>query len=107
MAARRKGTGNGGKPCRIDADAAVKQEILSCRKEVRQEIGAFLEKLQWDPLPAGRSAKGANSFYMQLPCGIFVVWEVIGNLLHIALHGSSDATLVRILGVGWERQSTR
>ncbi len=103
MAIRRKRTRNRGNPCQIDADAAVEEEILNCREEVRQQIGEFLDGLQWNPLPEGRNAKSKDSFYIQLPCGIFVGWQVIGDLLHIALHGPDDSMLVRILGVGWER----
>jgi len=107
MAVRVRRVRTAGKPCRIDADAAVKQEILNCRDEVRQQIGQFLETLQWDPLPAGRRTKGKKSFYIQLPCGIFVAWEVIGDLLHIVLHGPGESVLVRILGVGWDSQAAR
>jgi hypothetical protein len=102
MAIRRKRTRKRGIACQIDADAAVEEEILNCRQDVRQQIGEFLEELQWNPLPAGRKAKTENSFYIQLPCGIFVGWEVIGDLLHIALHGPDENALVRILGIGWE-----
>jgi hypothetical protein len=90
------------KPCLVDADPEVKQEILDCRHAVRQEIGEFLYSLQFDPLPEGRVEKARGAFYKQLPCGIFVVWEIVGDLLDIALHGPDEKTLVRIIGVGWE-----
>jgi hypothetical protein len=88
--------------CLIDADSAVKRNILECSAEVRQEIGGFLERLQGDLLPKERKPMGKGAFYIQLPCGIFVGWEIIGDLLHAVLHGPDDAILVRIVGVGWE-----
>ena len=87
--------------CRMDADTAVKRDILECSAEVRQEIGEFLESLQGNPLPIGRKPMGKERFYIQLPCGIFVGWEIVGDLLHAVLHGPDDTILVRILGVGW------
>jgi hypothetical protein len=89
-----------GKQCRIDADISVKREILDRSGEDRREIGEFLERLQVNPLPAGiqQTEKGAYSF--RLPCGIFVVWEIVGDLLHLALHGPDESILVRILGAG-------
>jgi hypothetical protein len=45
---------------------------------------------------------GKGAFYLQLPCGIFVGWEIVGDLFHLVLHGPDDTCLVRILGVGWE-----
>jgi len=102
MANRHQRTRNRGNPCQIDADPSVEEEILNCREDVIQQIGEFLERLQWNPLPVGRKAKSGNSFYMQLPCGVFVAWEIIGDPLHLVFHGPGDNIMVRILGVGWE-----
>jgi len=88
--------------CLIDADSAVKRDILECSAEVRREIGGFLESLQGDPLPRERKPMGKGAFYLQLPCGIFVGWEIVGDLFHLVLHGPDDTCLVRVLGVGWE-----
>jgi hypothetical protein len=90
------------KQCKIDAEADVKRDILECSAEVREEIGGFLESLQGDPLPRERSPMGTGAFYLQLPCGVFVGWEIVGDLLHLVLHGPDETYLVRILGVGWD-----
>jgi len=95
-------TGMAGNLCRMDADTEVKRQILECSDAVRREIGEFLESLQSDPLPAGRKTKDKGAFYIQLPCGVFVIWEVIGDLLHIVLRGPDDTILIRILDVGWQ-----
>jgi hypothetical protein len=89
------------KLCTIDASTEVKQDILDCGDEVRRQVGEFLESLQWDPLPKGRQPRGEGAFGIQLRCGIFVAWEIIGDLLHLALKGPDETILVRILGVGW------
>jgi hypothetical protein len=94
--------GMAAKLCLIDADTAVKRDILECSEEVRREIGEFLERLQCDPLLPERKEKNESTFYVQLPCGVFVVWEIVGDLLHLVLHGADDTILVRIVGVVWE-----
>lgn len=91
--------------CKIDAATEVKKEILECSAAVRQEIGDFLESLQEDPLPAGRGRKPDGTFYLQLPCGVFVGWEIAGDFLHLVLHGPDESILVRILGIGWESEA--
>lgn len=88
--------------CRIDADTDVKREILACSDKVRHQIGEFLESLQQDPLPAQRRPKDEGAFYIQLSCGVFILWEVVGDLLHLVYHGPDESILVRILAVGWE-----
>jgi len=89
------------KLCRVDASTEVKQEILDCSGQVFQEVGAFLESLQSDPLPEGRQERGRGAFGIKLHCGIFVAWEIVGDLLHLTLEGPDETILVRILGVGW------
>jgi len=97
--------GMAGKLCLIDADTTVKRDILECSPEVRREIGEFLERLQCDPLPPERKEQNKSTFYVQLPCGVFVVWEIVGDLLHLVLRGPDDTILVRIVGVVWETPS--
>ncbi|MGA9060952.1 MAG: hypothetical protein WB341_04705 [Terracidiphilus sp.] len=91
------------KVCKIDAAPEVEQEILDCSVEVRQQIGDFLVRLQENPLPKGRQENDKGAYSFQLPCGIFVGWEIIGDPLHLVFRGPDETILVRILGVGWER----
>ena len=94
--------GMAGKLCLIDADTTVKRDILECSPEVRREIGDFLEHLQADPLPLDRKPMNKGAFYIQLPCGIYIGWEIVGDPLHLVFRGPDDTILVRIVGVGWE-----
>lgn len=90
-------------PCKLEVDAALKQDILDCDDRARREIGEFLLALQENPLPADRLLLGGapdeSAFYVELPCGFYISWEIIGNLLHLALRGETDGLVVRILGV--------
>lgn len=90
--------------CMLDVDIGLKQDILDCNAEVRRQLGDFLLALQQNPLPGNRCPLGSatqdSAFYVPLPCGFFVSWEIIGNLMHLALTGETDGLLVRILGVG-------
>jgi hypothetical protein len=38
-----------------------------------------------------------------LPCGFHVTWEIVGNLLPLALTGKATGLLVRILGIDRDR----
>jgi hypothetical protein len=85
--------------CRVDVDTAVKFDILGCSADARRQIGSFLQGLQENPLPAGRREMRAAAFYAQLPCGYYVSWEIIGNLMHHVSTGETGGLLIRILGV--------
>jgi hypothetical protein len=87
--------------CKVDVDTAVKADILDCGRGVRRQIGEFLLQLQDDPLPEGRVNMDGAFFYL-LPCGFFVSWEVLGDVMKFALSGDRNRISDRILGVGRE-----
>lgn len=86
-------------PCKLDVDPQVEQDILDCDRKARLEIGDFLLALQDNPLPDTRHSMGGPVFYAQLPCGFYVSWEIIGDVLHYALTGDLRGLLIRVLGV--------
>lgn len=86
-------------PCRLDVATEVKEDILDCSRKVRLEIGDFLLALEENPLPEGRRSVGGPVFYVQLACGFYVSWEIIGDVLHYALTGDASDLVVRVLGV--------
>jgi hypothetical protein len=71
--------------CQVDVDTAVKLDILGCSADARRQIGNFLAGLQENPLPAGRQEMQAAAFYVQLPGGYYVSWEIVGNLTALCL----------------------
>jgi len=85
--------------CKLDVATELKQDILACDKVARQQIGDFLLALQDNPLPKNRRRQEDGSFYVQLPCGFFVSWEIIGDLMQFVLTGDCEGILVRFLGV--------
>ena len=87
-------------PCEIDVDEAVQNDILDCEKDACDQIGADLEALQNDPLPADRQKTKTGFFYHQLECGFFVSWEIRGDLMKLVETGDCKGTVVKILGVG-------
>lgn len=90
-------------PCQVNVDTEVKTDILDCDDEARQQIGDFLLALQEDPLPEQRRPMAGASFYVKLPCGYFVGWEVLGDLMAYATTGKTKGLTVRILGVGFDQ----
>jgi hypothetical protein len=92
---------------RVQVDHGLQEEILDLDANARREIGDFLLSLQKDPLPRERQALsrkiGTAVYYVQLPCGFYVSWEVVGNMLPLALTGKVEGLLVRILGVDRDR----
>jgi hypothetical protein len=88
---------------RVQVDHELQEEILDLDANARREIGDFLLSLQEDPLPRERQALSRRistaAYYVQLPCGFYVSWEIVGNLLPLALTGKVEGLLVRILGV--------
>jgi hypothetical protein len=90
-------------PLRVQVDNQLQEEILDLDANARRQIGDFLLALQEDPLPSERQALArkisAQAYFVQLPCGFYVSWEIVGNLLHLALTGNAKGLLVRILGV--------
>jgi hypothetical protein len=86
-------------PCRLHVTTAIKRDILDCNPEALQQIGDFLIALQEDPLPKNRQEMGDSEFYFLLPSGFYVSWEIVGNLMRLALTGETEGLLVRILGV--------
>lgn len=93
--------------CRVQVDHELQEEILDLDANARREIGDFLLGLQDDPLPRGRRAltrkTSAPAYFVQLQCGFYVSWEIVGNVLPLALTGKAKGIVVRILGVDRER----
>ena len=89
--------------CRVQVDRELQEEILDFDESARRQVGDFLLALQNDPLPKERQALArgidASVYFVQLPCGFYVSWEIVGNLLRLALTGKAEELLVRILGV--------
>lgn len=85
--------------CKLDLATEVKEDILDCDENVRHEIGEFLLALQQNPLPQNREHMGKGDYYVELPCGFYVAWEILGDQLHLALTGDTTGVVVRILGV--------
>jgi len=81
-------------------DTAIKADILECDDTAFEQIRSFLYELEDDPLPKGRRRLRESTFYVQLPCGYFVSWEIAGDVLKMALTGNLSGVTVRILGVG-------
>lgn len=93
--------------CRVQVDRGQQEVILDLDSIARRQIGEFLLRLQQDPLPEARQDLARKTshpaFFVQLPCGFHVTWEIVGNLLALALTGKTDGLLVRILGVDRDR----
>jgi hypothetical protein len=87
-------------PCKVSVDAAVKLAILDCDEIAIDQIRTFLYELQDDPLPVHRQPLGDAEFFVQLPCGYFVSWEIDGDVLGMVLKRDLTGITVRILGVG-------
>jgi hypothetical protein len=92
---------------RVQVDHELQEEILDLDAYARRQIGDFLLSLQDDPLPQDRQplARKINvpAYFVQLPCGSYVSWEIVGDLLPLVLTGKTKALLVRILGVNRDR----
>jgi hypothetical protein len=90
-------------PCRVQVDHELQEGILDLDATARRQIGDFLLALQEDPLPRERQPLARKTttpaYFIQLPCGFHVSWEIVGNLLPLALTGKAKGLLVRILGV--------
>ncbi|MGD0628338.1 MAG: hypothetical protein ABR987_03240 [Terracidiphilus sp.] len=87
--------------CEIDVATELKQDILDLDRPTRRQIRAFLLALQENPLLEGRKEMGDAAFYIQLPCGVYISWEIVGNIdiLKMVLTGKTKGMVVRILGV--------
>jgi mRNA-degrading endonuclease RelE of RelBE toxin-antitoxin system len=89
--------------CRVQVDHELQEEILDFDAYARRQIGDFLLALQDDPLPKERQALArrinAPAYFVRLPCGFYVSWEIVGNMLRLALTGKAEGLLVRVLGV--------
>jgi hypothetical protein len=93
-------------PCRVQVDHELQEGILDLDATARRQIGEFLLALQEDPLPEERQALvriTPIAYFVQLPCGFYVSWEIVGDMLSLALTGKTDGVLVRILGVARDR----
>jgi len=89
-------------PCRVQVDRELQEVILDLDATSRRQIGDFLLGLQEDPLPEERQLliRITNvAYFVQLPCGFYVSWEIVGDMLSLALTGKTNGLLVRILGV--------
>ena len=89
-------------PCEIDVAEEIQQGILDCDDKACDDIGAYLDKLQYDPLPEDRQETKTGFFYTLLPCGYFVSWEVRGDLIKLVSTGDCRGIELKILGVGRE-----
>ena len=78
----------------------IQNDILDCDEEAFDQIRTFLYELQDDPLPMGRQRLRDSVFYVKLPCGYFVGWEIVGDVLKMALTQDVNGITVRIVGVG-------
>jgi hypothetical protein len=90
-------------PCKLDIAVQVKQDILDCNIAARRQIGDFLLTLQQNLLPKHRRPLSrtidGSAFYVRLPWGFYVSWEIIGDSMHLALTGETEGILIRVLGV--------
>jgi hypothetical protein len=91
----------------VQVDHELQEAILDLDAFARRQIGDFLVALQADPLPEERQdlARKGNipAYFVQLPCGFHVTWQIVGDLLPLALSGKTDGLLVRIVGVDRDR----
>jgi hypothetical protein len=87
----------------VQVDHELQELILDLDATARRQIGEFLLALQEDPLPEKRQdlARKGNvpAYFVQLPSGFHVSWEIVGDMLPLALTGKTRGLLVRILGV--------
>src|ERR1035438_4378516 len=69
-------------PCRVQVDRQLQEGILDLDATARRQIGDFLLALQEDPLPRERQALARKistpAYFIQLPCGFHVSWEIVG-----------------------------
>jgi hypothetical protein len=90
-------------PCKVHVDREQQEVILDLDAIARRQIGGFLVALQQDPLPEDRQdlarKTSVPAYFVQLPCGFHVTWEIVGDMLSLALTGKTTGLLVRILGV--------
>jgi hypothetical protein len=98
--------------CTVDVPTKIQQETLDVVRGDRQaiaEVGAFLLALQDDPLPAGReklSPKDSTAFWIKLPCGVYVAWEIEASLpAMIALFSGHvfSEVVIKVLGFGRDK----
>ena len=93
-------------PCSIKVDRRVKRDVLDIvagNPQAWAEIDLFLRALPSDPLPRNRKEFAPAAFYVQLPCGVYVAWEIVGDMVRLATLGPSKDILVRVLGVGRQK----
>jgi hypothetical protein len=105
--------------CTVDVPTKIQQEGLDAVRGDAQaiaEVGAFLLALQDNPFPAGReqlSPGDHTAFWIKLPCGVYVSWEIEASLLDmialIADPRSSDMSEVgvKVLGVGRDKPAKK
>lgn len=74
---------------------------MDCNASARREIGDFLLRLQENPYPRGRRKMSEAAFYVQLPCGFYVSWEVEAaeEVLLKMIFGDTQGAVLRVLGV--------
>jgi hypothetical protein len=90
-------------PCDVLVADELQQDIMDCSEEACNQFAAFTRALQQNPLPLTRQRltrkRGTeNRFYVQLPCGYFLSWEVLGDILRFTTTGNTRGIVVRILG---------
>jgi hypothetical protein len=102
--------------CTVDVPTKIQQEGLDTVRGDPQaiaEVGAFLLALQDDPLPGGReklSPDDPTAFWIKLPCGVYVSWEIEASLpAMIALFSGhiSSEIVVHVLGFGRDKPSRK
>jgi hypothetical protein len=93
-------------PCSIKVDRRAKRDaldIVAGNPLAWAEIDLFLRALPSDPLPRNRREFAPAAFFVQLPCGVYVAWEIIGDMVRLVTLGPSHVILVRVLGVGRQK----
>jgi hypothetical protein len=80
-------------------------DIVRGDPQATAELGAFLEALQDNPLPAARqwlSPHDATSFWCRLNCGIYVSWKIEASpedMIKLWTGHVSPAIVIKVLGI--------
>ena len=86
-------------PCSLTVDRDAKRDaldIVADNPEAWQQINDLLLALPGDPRPVGCTRLDDTSFFVRLPCGVFIAWEIMGDMLKLATEGCSPDILVRV-----------
>lgn len=94
-------------PCKLQIAKEVKEDILECDDDVCNEIDLFLQSLQNNCLPDSRTELEPGAYFVKLPSGVFISWEVLTPSSKPISPIKLDKLVVRILGVAREAPVTR